>query len=83
MARIKIQDIEHTEVLNQRQLKGIFGGKGFVADQGGLGSMLQKGAGAVGGMIGGDAGGAMQAAAGGDWGGAISGGISAISGLFG
>jgi hypothetical protein len=26
MARIKIQDLEHTEELSQRQLKGIFGG---------------------------------------------------------
>ena len=69
MAKIKIQDLEHTEELDQHQMKGIFGG--FAESQGGWGQMLQKGAGAVGGMIGGDAGGAIQAAAGGDWGGAI------------
>ena len=37
-------------------------GKGFVADQGGVGSMLKKGASFAGDAIGGDVGGALSAA---------------------
>ena len=70
MARIKIRDLEHTEELSQDKMKGTFGG---VADQGGIGGLLKKGAGMAGEMIGGDAGGALGAAGQGDWGGAISG----------
>jgi hypothetical protein len=69
MARIKIQDLEHTEVLDQRQLKGIFGG----SERSGIGGLLSKGKGALDGFIGGNAGGALQSAGQGDWGGAISG----------
>ena len=60
MARIEIRDLEHSEELSQDKMKGIFGG--FVADQGGVGGLLSKGAGMAGEMIGGDAGGALQAA---------------------
>jgi hypothetical protein len=81
VAKIKIEDIEHSEDLSKDKMKGIFGGaKGFVADQGGVGGLLKKGAGMAGEMIGGDAGGALQAAAGGDWMGAISGGAKALMG---
>ena len=56
MARIRIQDIMHTEELNQDKMKGIIGG---AEKPGGWGSMLQKGAGMAGEMIGGEAGGAL------------------------
>ena len=32
MSRIKIQDLEHTEELSRRQMKGIFGGSWFADD---------------------------------------------------
>jgi hypothetical protein len=77
MARIKIQNLEHSKELSREAMRGVFGG---VKEQGGIGGLLSKGADMLGGAIGGDAGGALQAAGQGDWMGAISGGAKALFG---
>ena len=50
MARIRIQNLEHSEELSREAMRGVFGG---VHDQGGIGGLLSKGADMLGGAIGG------------------------------
>ena len=79
MARITINDLETCNTMSRNDLSQVFGG-GFVKEQGGVGGLLSKGADMLGGAIGGDAGGALQAAGSGDWMGALSSGASALMG---